>query len=213
MSGEDGLETKGENGRHPLAVFGGVILIGLALVLLIFGGNLFNRNPDDASFLPQISSLGTSSTGGVSARGSLQPGRPAHDFVLNDVDGRPLRLGDLRGQPVLLNFWATWCAPCRVEMPDLQAVYDQHQADGLIILALNREESAATVRAFFYDEMDLTFTPLLDEAGEVARLYNVANYPTSYFIGRDGMVTAVHLGMMTEPQIEAYLADIIPDKG
>jgi thiol-disulfide isomerase/thioredoxin len=128
---------------------------------------------------------------------------------LNDVDGRPVQLNDLRGQPVILNFWATWCAPCRVEMPDLQAVYERHQADGLVILAINREETAVTVRDFFYDELDLTFTPLLDETGDVSRLYGVANYPTSVFVDNEGMVTAVHLGLMIEEQIEGYLADTI----
>lgn len=196
------------NGRHPLAVIGGVILIGAALLLLFFGGSLWGQGGSKSSLLPQIPAFGATQPG-AEYDGPPEVGEAARDFVLNDVDGRPVQLNDLRGRPVILNFWATWCAPCRVEMPDLQAVYERHQADGLVILAINREETAVTVRDFFYDELDLTFTPLLDEAGDVSRLYSVANYPTSVFVDDEGVVTAVHLGLMTEEQIEGYLADTI----
>lgn len=210
---EDDFQEKGRgNGRRPLARIGGVILIGLAAVLLIFSSRLFGKSDASETTWAQVPLFGSAQEIGPSG-GLLQAGDAARDFVLNDINGNPVRLSDLQGRPVILNFWATWCAPCRVEMPDLQAAYNQHQADGLVILALNREESAETVSAFFYDEMDLTFTPLLDEAGDVARLYNVANYPTSFFVDRDGVVTAVHLGLMTESQIERYLADTIPNRG
>jgi peroxiredoxin len=196
------------NGRQPWQLIGGVVLIGAALLLLFFGGSLFGQTGAETTLLPQIPSFTNAQTG-QQFDGPPQVGEPARDFVLNDVDGSPITLSDLHGRPIILNFWATWCAPCRVEMPDLQAAYDRHQADGLVIFAINREETAVTVRDFFYDELDLTFTPLLDEAGDVARLYGVANYPTSVFVDGDGLVTAVHLGLMTEAQIEGYLADTI----
>jgi peroxiredoxin len=196
------------NGRQPVQLIGGVVLIGAALLLLFFGSSLFGQTGSETTLLPQIPSFTNKQTG-QQFDSPPQVGESARDFVLNDVDGSPITLSDLRGQPVILNFWATWCAPCRVEMPDLQAAYDRHQADGLVILAINREETAVTVRDFFYDELDLTFTPLLDEAGDVARLYGVANYPTSVFVDGAGLVTAVHLGLMTEAQIEGYLAETI----
>lgn len=196
------------NGRQPLQIVGGVVLIGAALLLLFFGDNLFGTNGSETSLLPQIPAFSNVQTSEQFA-GPPQVGEQAPEFVLNDVDGQPVQLSELEGQPIILNFWATWCAPCRVEMPDLQAAYDRHQADGLLILAINREETAVTVRDFFYDELDLTFTPLLDEKGDVSRLYGVANYPTSIFVDGGGMVTAVHLGLMTEAQIEGYLADTI----
>ena len=195
-------------GRKPVQMIGGFVLIGAALLLLIFGNRLFGSNDSETSLLPQIPAFSNLQTG-EQFDGPPQIGESARDFVLNDVDGRPITLSDLRGQPIILNFWATWCAPCRVEMPDLQAAYDRHQADGLVILAINREETAVTVRDFFYDELDLTFTPLLDETGDVSRLYGVANYPTTVFVDDDGMVTAVHLGLMTEAQIEGYLIDTL----
>ena len=197
------------NGRHPLAIIGGVILIGAALFLIFFGSRVLEQNGSESSLLPQIPAFEAAQTG-QQFDGLPEVGEAARDFVLNDVDGHPVRLSELTGQPVILNFWATWCPPCRVEMPDLQTVYERHQADGLVILAINREETAVTVRDFFYDGLDLTFTPLLDETGDVSRLYGVANYPTSVFVDAAGMVTAVHLGLMTEAQIEGYLADTVP---
>ncbi len=194
--------------RKPVQLIGGVVLIGAALLLLFWGSRLFGQSGAETALLPQIPSFTNAQTG-QQFDSPPQVGESARDFVLNDVDGRPTTLSDLRGQPVILNFWATWCPPCRMEMPDLQAAYDRHQADGLVILAINREETAVTVRDFFYGGLDLTFTPLLDEAGDVARLYSVANYPTSVFVDGEGLVTAVHLGLMTEEQIEGYLADTI----
>ncbi len=197
------------NGRSPFIILGGVILIGLALALIIFGGDLFGREQTNASNLPQVPGFDAVSVSDAQAAGPLQVGDSARDFTLNDVDGNPVRLSDFAGQPILVNFWATWCAPCRIEMPDLQATFEAHQADGLVILAVNREESAETVRSFFIDELGLTFTPLLDVEAEVAQLYNVANYPTSLFIDETGTVTAVHRGLMVQEQIEGYLTDIL----
>ncbi|MCP4423702.1 MAG: TlpA family protein disulfide reductase [Chloroflexi bacterium] len=194
------------NGRSPLFILGGIILIGLALALLIFGNELLGKNEGQGSILSQIPAFDSAAN---QPSDPIQAGDEARDFVLNDADGNAVRLSNFDGRPLILNFWATWCGPCRVEMPDLQAAYDAHQEDGLVILAINREESIETVRAFFYDEMGLTFTPLLDADAEAARLYNVANYPTSVFVDREGTVTAVHLGLMVEEQIEGYLAETL----
>ncbi len=196
--------AKKGNGRQLMRMIGGVLLIGAALLLLLFGGRLLNRDGAETSLLSQIPAADTGPSG-QQYDGPPEVGQTARDFVLNDVAGNPVQLSGLTGRPIILNFWATWCAPCLVEMPDLQAVYERHQSDGLLILAINRQETAVTVRDFFYDELDLTFTPLLDETGDVSRLYGVVNYPTSVFIDEEGMVTAVHHGLMTEAQIESYL--------
>jgi thiol-disulfide isomerase/thioredoxin len=126
------------------------------------------------------------------------------------VDGEQVALSDHMGQPIILNFWATWCGPCRIEMPELQAAYEANQDQGLVILALDRDESAQTVSRFF-DELNLTFTPLLDDGGEVARRYGVGgNLPASIFINPEGQITAIHRGLMDQNLIEAYLAETIP---
>ncbi len=143
------------------------------------------------------------------ATGVVAVGDNAPDFILSDLSGRSVRLSDYRDQPVIINFWATWCPPCRVEMPDLQRAFQKYASEGLVILALDQNEPAETVGPFFYDEMGLSFTPLLDINGAVAGMYGVFNFPTSVFVDGSGQVTAVHRGLMTFDQIESYLSQTL----
>jgi len=208
MSEFEVIEEEGEgNGRSPLFIFAGFTLLGIALALLIFGSNLFDRK-EETTVLPQIPS-----TSGVaslpSGTDTLQVGNLAPDFKLQDLAGNPVALSDFQGQPVMVNFWATWCAPCRIEMPELQAAYETYRDDDLVILALNQDESPEAVRSFFYDQFGLTFTPLLDIDQEIAKQYGVFNYPSTFFINSEGVVTAVHRGAVLQSQIDDYLADTI----
>lgn len=142
--------------------------------------------------------------------GPVFVGDTAVNFTLIDLDGNEVSLSDHAGQPIVLNFWASWCAPCRIEMPELQALHDDNQDVGLVILALNQAESADVARDFFIDEMELTFTnPLLDSEVSVADMYGVRNLPTTVFISADGEITAVHRGPAVQSQFEGYLAQTI----
>jgi peroxiredoxin len=98
-------------------------------------------------------------------------GSPAPDFTLQTVDGTPLRLSDLKGKPVFMNFWATWCVPCREEMPAMQALYEQYRDRGLVILAVNMEEDEARVRRWV-DQGGFTYTFVLDSEGQQLKRYN-----------------------------------------
>lgn len=201
-------------GRNWTLLIAGSFLIGLALALLLFGGRILERitpqeEPEPFEQIPGIAAQG-SGRRFFSMDDLVEAGDTAPDFLLDDLDGQSHALAAYRDRPVLLNFWATWCAPCRVEMPALQAAYDRHQEDGLVILAIDFDESPTAVRDFFYQEFGLTFTPLLDKDGVVAGQYGVFNFPTSFFIGPDGVVAGVHRGPMSEAQIEAQLAQIIP---
>jgi peroxiredoxin len=140
----------------------------------------------------------------------LVVGDKAYNFALSDLDGRPAALSDYAGQPVMVNFWATWCPPCRLEMPEFQRAFEAHQQDGLVILAVNEYEEAEDVRSFFYDEMGFTFTPLLDSDGEVGQAYGAAGLPATFFIGPDGEIVAIHRGLLSETQLDGYLAELIP---
>ena len=131
-------------------------------------------------------------------------GETAPDFTLIDLEGQPVSLSDWQGRPVLINFWATWCGPCEVEMPAVQAAYEAHQEDGLVVLAVAVEDTAENVERFFAKH-DLTFQPLMDD-GVVSRAYRVPGLPTSFFVNADGQITAVHIGMLNESKIEEYLA-------
>ena len=130
----------------------------------------------------------------------------APDFELETVDGDLIRLSDLRGEVVALNFWATWCAPCRLEMPDLQARADAY-GDRLSVLGVNFDETAEEVDAF-RREVGVRFPLLLDPGGEVQRLYRVLGYPTTFFIDSEGVIRIQHLGLMSADQIDQYLEDM-----
>ena len=119
---------------------------------------------------------------------------PAPDFELAGLDGKTLRLAELRGRVVFLNFWATWCPPCREEMPAMQALAGELEKQGLVVLAVNYEESAETAEAYAR-ETGLTLPVLLDGNGAVARRYRVAGLPASFFVDRRGALVGSVLGI------------------
>ena len=137
------------------------------------------------------------------AAGGALVGRPAPDFALPRVDGPEMRLADLRGRVVLLNVWATWCEPCKVEMPLLQRLAQEHP-DQVVVLGVNYGEDPAKVQAFAA-AYGLTFPLLLDPEHEVVRLYGVRGLPTTVVIDPEGIVRAVHLGALSEDDLRTYL--------
>ncbi len=136
-------------------------------------------------------------------------GHPAPDFTLQTLDGKTLRLSDLRGNAVVLNFWATWCPPCQAEMPELQAVHDAYSTGGLIVLGVNQSEEPATVRAFL-DERGLTFPVVLDSQYAASQLYQVNSLPTTFFIDRNGVIHGVVIGQMNAALLKQQLRSIYP---
>jgi peroxiredoxin len=140
-----------------------------------------------------------------------QPQAVAPDFTLTALGGQPVRLNDLRGRPVLVNFWATWCPACRSELPALQAAY-QRYGERVAFLGLDVKEPEETV-AGFAQQSGLTFPILLDGDGAVSdRLYQVRGIPTSLFIAPDGVVSARHVGPLAEADIDRYLASLLEGK-
>jgi len=138
-------------------------------------------------------------------------GSPAPDFVLETPDGQAVSLGVLAGRPVLLNFWATWCDPCRKEIPYLQDLFtDEDWLDGgLEMVAVDIQESGQEVREFM-DEFGMTYRVLLDSSGEVAELYNIRGIPTTFFIDKDGIIRYIKVGAFTGKQeIELILEQTI----
>ncbi|MCK9495279.1 MAG: redoxin domain-containing protein [Dehalococcoidia bacterium] len=129
--------------------------------------------------------------GVVSDAGRPALGEPAPDFVLEKSgSGERVSLSDFRGQPVILNFWATWCVPCRTEMPDLQHVYDDQD---VVVLAVNWQESDSVVGDFL-DEFGLTFPTVMDRQGSVREHYGVVGLPASFFIDAEGILRARNFG-------------------
>ena len=137
--------------------------------------------------------------------GGPRVGAPAPDFTLQGLDGNQVRLADLRGQKVVVNFWATWCPPCRSEMPDLDRVARESRGEGVVVLAVDQMESPDTVRGYLR-ELSLGLDPVLDERGDVAQLYRVNALPTSFFVDASGVVREVHVGPLSRATILAKLA-------
>lgn len=134
-------------------------------------------------------------------------GKPAPDFTLQDLAGNTVRLSDLRGRPVLINFWATWCAPCRTEMPELDAVARERGPERLRVLLVDFQEDPQEVQRYV-DTLGLSLVPLLDRDGAVARAYRVGGLPTSFFVDSAGGVRHIQIGPMTRRLIEARLAEM-----
>jgi thiol-disulfide isomerase/thioredoxin len=134
-------------------------------------------------------------------------GAPAPDFTLNNLAGQPVRLSGLRGQVVLINFWATWCVPCQQEMPAIQQAYDAHKGQGFTVLAVNLNEPSQDVQAYI-NNLKLGLPVLLDSSDVVSNLYRVRGYPTSFFIDRGGTVAVEQVGMMSGEQLAANLSKV-----
>jgi len=138
----------------------------------------------------------------------VQPGKPAPGFTLGDLAGRPVSLHDHLGQPVIVNFWATWCDPCRRELPLLDAAIGQHP--GLVVLGVDQGESAETIRPFLTKVLgrDVAITTLRDPDHQVADRYAVPGLPVSVFIDPGGTVRAVHVGELDAPTLASELHSI-----
>jgi peroxiredoxin len=127
------------------------------------------------------------------AGATVSPQTLAPDFTLKGTDGRNLRLQEQRGQVVLVNFWATWCGPCRQEMPHLNRLYDKYRASGFTLLAVNIDDDPRTALATA-TKMGLRFPVLLDTDKTVSKRYDLGSMPATVLIDRDGKVRFLHRG-------------------
>ena len=139
------------------------------------------------------------------AEGDLAP-----DFKLQDLDGETVSLSGLRGRPVLLNFWATWCPPCLAEMPYLQQVVEEWQGKELAVLTIDIGESRSTVQNYL-QSYRLSLPVLLDIKKTVAYKYGFRYVPTTFFIDRDGIIQRMRVGPFpSKESIDDYIDTIIP---
>ena len=138
---------------------------------------------------------------------------PAPPFTLNDVEGHPVSLTDYKGKIVLLNFWATWCEPCKKEMPEIQAAYEQYKDRGFVVLGVNFGENPDPAVSFVHHGR-LTFPVLLDRKVNVAERYGVLGLPVSFFIDADGMIRErVFGGTLTSKNIGETIQRLQEKKG
>lgn len=141
-------------------------------------------------------------------------GFAAPDFKLQTFDGKLMTLSDLRGKVILVNFWASWCPPCRAEMPALNKVFERYRATGFVVLAVNTTfQDVETEARAFYQNLGLTIPAVLDRDGQVSRSYQVQALPTSFFIDSQGMVRdTVFGGSMTEALIATKVEQLLSTK-
>ncbi|HUF52998.1 MAG TPA: TlpA disulfide reductase family protein [Dehalococcoidia bacterium] len=126
-----------------------------------------------------------------------EDGKLAPDFLLESLDGQEVRLSGLRGKAVVINFWATWCKPCRQEIPQLIAAYNRYRGDGLEILGVNLQEAKSIIKPFAED-YGMNFPIPIDRTGAVANEYRLLGVPTTYFIDRQGIVRSAFTGPFLE---------------
>jgi cytochrome c biogenesis protein CcmG/thiol:disulfide interchange protein DsbE len=169
--------------------FAGVLLI-LTILLAACGGS----DPQSAS---------------SDLRG-INVGNKALDFTLSSLDGDEFSLSDYQGDVVLVNFWATWCAPCQAEIPDFEAVYRSHKDRGFVILGVNQQEAPQVIEPFVA-ELEMTYPVLLDPRGDLMKDYRILGMPTSLLIDREGVIQLRHTGIMTASELENALAEHLMD--
>lgn len=141
----------------------------------------------------------------TSSEAEFASGKPAPDFTLKNLQGEDVSLSDYKGKIVLVNFWATWCGYCDMEMPDIQRLDDENE--DLVVLAVDVMEDKETVENYI-NEGGYNFEVVLDEDGSISKAYLVSGYPTSYFIDPEGILLGGVPGMMTYDQMNQILADI-----
>lgn len=135
-------------------------------------------------------------------------GHPAPDFTLTALDGTAFKLSELRGTPVVLNFWATWCGPCQRELPALQTAAERY--DGQVVVAgVDQGENAETVQAFV-DDLQLTFPIPMDAEQDVGQRYNIKGLPTTFFIDGEGIIRRVWAGEMNSVTLAESITPILP---
>ncbi len=178
--------------------FRSVFLVGafsITSVVLTACGVMANSAPSESPAIVQ-------SGGSVSTDNQSAP-----SFTLKDIDGKMVSLADYRGRPLLVNFWATWCVPCRAEMPHLVAAYEKHKADGFVLLAINAttQDDAAAIQPFV-KAFGMMFPVLLDSDGVAWRAFRLRGLPSSYFVNAQGILRFTYVGAMTPEFIEERIA-------
>lgn len=155
-------------------------------------------------------------TGVLAAQGCTpsapEVGRLAPDFTLTDLEGNSVTLSNFRSKVVFINFWASWCPPCRAEMPEIEAVYQEYKSQDVVVIGVDLLVSEILKG---YDESDVrqfvqqggySWTFVLDTTGEVANNYGITAIPTSFFLDKEGIIQAVNIGAMTKRAMESQLA-------
>ena len=154
---------------------------------------------------------------GLTSQPSESPGRalgevnyPVPEFEVSDLDGNPISLADLQGKVVLVNNWATWCPPCRAEMPELEAYYQAHKGDGFVLVGINSGDKQSQVVEFIR-EYEISFPMWLDPTGLALHAFKNNALPSSYLVDESGTVRRVWTGAVSLETLEQYVTPLLQD--
>jgi thiol-disulfide isomerase/thioredoxin len=208
-------EPRQKPGSGSLNVFGGPKRLIASLLVLALGGlvlwqaGIFGADDGGGGALELQPAQLTPAPEAGEARVGLRAGDMAPNFEFSAFDGRRLKLSDFRGRPVFLNFWATWCGPCKAELPAMETSLRNHEASGLVIVAMNNGEDFVPAERFLRD-LEVRLTAFgYDPESLVTRRYELIGMPTSYFIDAHGVITRVVAGALNERQMESAVQEVI----
>ena len=214
------LDSRGRQHRRLWAALAGGLIIGLAVGTFVFISSWPSEpaTPEVSVYtsglitpFPTSAPVVTIDPSAQNVQYGVEVGQPPPEFTLMSLDGGEVSLANYQGQPVLINFWASWCPPCRLEMPDLVSAYEAHKDEGFVILAIDLafQDSIPDVETFV-EEFGMTFPVLLDHDGVVTNgLYRLLGLPMSIFVNREGVVTRLHIGAMTGDQVDEFVTEIV----
>lgn len=199
-----------KNKRRLGVIFFCIFSLAVCAFVLVMRSSRSTAAPTTETHTNEIVIVHTA-TPGLPPEG-VDIGLTAPDFTLKTIEGNFITLSSLKGQVVLLNFWATWCAYCRDEMPAFQNVYNEIKEDGFVVIAITEETGIELDNVLaFIDDYDLTFPILLDEDGAVNRRYYVTGLPRTLLITPEGVIHKILLGgPITEDQIKRELSRMLP---
>jgi cytochrome c biogenesis protein CcmG, thiol:disulfide interchange protein DsbE len=210
------------NWRKPLiGPFSGLQLVSVVVAVLVTASILALLNAPIASTVqPSLPAPGASFVAVSDPVEGLRVGDVAPEFTgtineetvqLTDLDGNPIHLSDLRGRPVWINFWASWCPPCQAETPTLRDVYAEHADDGLALVAISVQETTADDVRAYVERYALPYTVGFDATSAIFHAYHAYGLPTQLFLDRDGVIRNVVLGPIGRTQVEQILAPLLAD--
>lgn len=195
------ISSSGQKSSPPYAALligVGLLILGIVAALLIASPDNIDNSPDVFSTENEVSSI------------PVQVNFVAPEITLSDLSGEKASLADFGGQVVLVNNWATWCPPCKAEMPTLQAYYEEHKDEGFLLIGIEAGEPADEV-AQFIDEYKLTFPIWLDPNNQALSAFQNDNLPSSYVIDREGVVRLAWVGAVSKAILEKYVTPLLEE--
>ena len=180
-------------------------LLIIGLVLVLFGGSFYEVKSFTSAKKSNSNSSQANITGNVVLNQLTKIKAP--DFKLKDLNGKVVSLSDFKGKNVYVNFWASWCPPCRGEMPDIEKLYQETKDSNLVILAINLGEDTGTVKSFI-KENKYNFKILLDSDKSAGQQYNITAIPASFFIDKNGYIVNERVGAMTIDEMKDNISKL-----